>query len=165
MSFLDPDIVARSGSDDPEIRRVALLEAADDASLYHDLFLVACDDVEAAVRMEAAKALEGVATAEGIKALVQLLGDSDGDVREAAQTSLREICDPTAAPALLEQIEAVAGPAKAAILRGLRECRDPAAIGPALRALQDKDATVRREAISVLGYLQSSRRSGLSSGV
>jgi HEAT repeat protein len=41
---------------------------------------------------------------------------------------------------------------RAAALRGLRELRVPESDAPALNALHDTDATVRREAVAVLGW-------------
>ena len=43
---------------------------------------------------------------------------------------------------------------RAAALRGVRELRVQDSFGPALDALNDQDAQVRREAVAVLGYLK-----------
>jgi HEAT repeat protein len=142
---------------DPQIRRIGILQAADAAHEYPQWFARASRDVDAGVRLEAVRALEGDATPDGVDALVDRLGDADPEIRQVAAESLAEIRDTAAGVTLLARLESAQGLAKAAILAGLRKLRLSEAFGPAVAALTDPLAIVRREAVGVLGYLRDSR--------
>lgn len=154
---LDPDLLARAKAADAGARRVALIEAYDEAELYRDLFVAAARDPDAGVRIEAARGLEGVTTEAAVGALVALLEDSDEEVRAVAAEALSEIPVRDAGPLLVRHLSATTGAARGALLAALRELRLAEALEPARDALTDALPDVRREAIGVLGYLQDER--------
>jgi HEAT repeat protein len=142
---------------DPDIRRLALAQSAD---LAHDepaLFAGASRDPDPGVRLEAVRALEGEGAVEAVAALADRLEDVDPDVTAAAAESLGEILDSRAGPILLERLDRSQGIAKAAILAALRKLRLPATTTPAIAALSDPLAVVRREAVGVLAYLRDAQ--------
>jgi len=147
-------LIAALDEADPEIRRIAVMQAADGVHEHPDLFARASRDLDAGVRLEAVKTLEGDASAEGINALVDRLDDEDEEIRGAAAESLAEILDEAAGPVLLARLPGVTGPARAAVLAALRKLRQPGALAPAIALLGDPLALVRREAVRVLGYLR-----------
>jgi len=151
---LDPDLLARAKADDAGARRVALIQAYDDAERYRDLFVAAARDPDAGVRLEAARGLEGLTTEAAVGALVALLDDADADVCATAAEALSEIPVRDVGPMLVRHLSAATGAARGALLAALRELRLPEALEPARAALHDALPDVRREAIGVLGYLQ-----------
>jgi HEAT repeat protein len=85
---------------------------------------------------------------------VPLLRDGDAEVREAVALTLGELKRPDSATALLPYLGDPTPDVKAAALRAVKALRVDEAFEPALTALHDGDATVRREAVGVLGYLR-----------
>jgi HEAT repeat protein len=139
---------------DAAVRRVALLRVAEYAHECPQLFVVASRDTDAGVRLEAARALEGVTDPEAMTALAALLEDEDAEVATAARASLVEINDPAAAPALLALLGQNRPGTSAALLAALRGLRHPGVLAPALAALEHDSADVRREAVGALAYLR-----------
>jgi HEAT repeat protein len=157
-SAFDPSLVdlrARLASPDAGVRRVAVLEFADveDAALLPDLIALLGGDPDASLRAEAAHALAGRDDDAVVDALAAALRDEPA-VRDAAAQSLTELKDPQAGARLLPHASDADPFVCAAALRGLKELRLPAAAQPATLALQHADAGVRREAVSVLGWLK-----------
>lgn len=153
----DAGLVLRARSQDPEQRRVALMEAIDDAERYRDLFTTAARDPDAGVRLEAACGLEGATDEASLAALIGLLDDTDEEVQEAAREALSELPTREAGPLLVRHLASATGAAQAALLSAVRKLRLPEALTPALAALSDPLPAVRREAVAVLGYLQDER--------
>lgn len=145
----------RLASDDAGVRRVAVLEFADveDEALLPAITAVLRHDAEPTLRSEAARVLAGWDDDHVVDALAAALVDVP-QVREAAAQSLTELKDPQVGARLLPHAANTDPFVCAAALRGLKELRVPAAAQPAIAALQHADATVRREAVSVLGWLK-----------
>lgn len=141
-------------SADPTVRRVGLLQIVDLADEIPAPFVAATGDRDAGVRVEAAKALEGNAAPEAIRALAGLLADPDGEVAHHAAISLGEILDPAAGPVLLSQLREASGDARAVLLGALRKLRYSPALGDAVALSEDASTDVRREAVGVLAYLK-----------
>ena len=116
--------------------------------------IAALHDQDKEVRIEAARALEAQDSPEAIKGLLNALEDTEQFVREAAAQSLSAVKNLDVAPLLVEWTGHVDAGVRIAIFRALRELRLPAATKPALKALSDEDARVRREAVAVLGWLK-----------
>lgn len=151
------DIHSRLVSSDPEVRRIAVMSLLDsDADDIEALLLAALHDVDAHVRAEAARLLEGHETHAVVAALIDVLHDSDSAVCEAAAISLSELKEPPMGDDLLAALpKARTAFAKAALLRALRGLRRNEAFAPALAALQENAAEVRCAALGVLGYLKN----------
>ena len=149
------DLQQRLISSDPAIRRVALLDFADleDEALLPAIADRLRDDPDPALRTEAARALAGWGDAGAVDALAVALAD-EAQVREAAAQALAELKDAVAGQQLVAHARHADGFVCAAVLRALKELRIPAAAEPALSALEHADATVRREAVGVLGWLR-----------
>jgi HEAT repeat protein len=78
-------------------------------------------------------------------------------VRHAAAQSLSALKDSASAEVLHRWAEHDDPFVLASVLRALRELRHADALAPALRALDHSDATVRAEAVVVLGWLKDPR--------
>jgi HEAT repeat protein len=149
---------ARLTDDDPAVRRIAVRETSDEFdSAGLAVYLRASRDLAAEVRLEAARALEGIGALPAVESLLALLGDANADVRQAAALSLAELRDGEAGPPLAAALASAEGASRAAILRGLRELREPTALAAAIAALDDPLPLARREAIGVLAYLRDAR--------
>ncbi len=152
---LPPALRDRLRSDDAGIRRVALIALADEEDEAGLPWLIdALSDPAFEVRTEAAQRLAGWETQPVVEALGRALHDDASTVREAAALSLAELKDPATAPWLLPLSVSSHAFACATGLRALRELRSPEAAAPAMDSLKHPDATVRREAIGVLGWLK-----------
>jgi HEAT repeat protein len=145
----------RLRSDDPGVRRVAVLEFADEGEedLLPAIVALVRHDPEPTLRAEAARALAGWESPEAIGALAQALLDARV-VGEAAASSLTELKNPWAGAALVPYAQHEDPFVAAAALRALKELRLPVTAGPALVALTSVDVHVRREAVGVLGWLK-----------
>lgn len=155
---IDPDVqllLQRLSDADPGVRRVAVLDFADleDEAVLPALARLLRQDPDATLRAEAARALAGWDVDEAVDSLAAALSDVP-EVAAAAAQSLTELKDPRSGERLLGHAAASDAFISAASLRALRELRLPAAAAPALAALQHVDATVRREAVAVLGWLK-----------
>lgn len=148
----------RLASDDATIRRIALIELADEEDEAHLPLLVQSlqGDTDAAVRAEAARLLASWETPDAVDALAQALVDDAEAVRQAAGQSLTELKDARLGERLLPWVRHAEPSVRCAALRALRELRVPAAASDALNALASSDASVRREAVGVLGWLKQS---------
>jgi len=142
-SFFDDDSLVsielqqRLFDDDAGVRRIALIELADEEDEENlPLIVHATQDVDATVRAEAARLLASWESAVAVSALVNLLTDGDKDARGAAAQSLAELKTRTS------------------ILRALRELRFPQAVDAALASINHADTGVRREAVGILGWLK-----------
>jgi HEAT repeat protein len=155
-THLPAAIAARLSNADPGVRRVALIELADeqDEALLPWLIAALTDDPVPELRTEAAQRLAGWETLDAVTALTCALRDDSGGVREAAAQSLSELKDARAGAMLLPLAEDADAFVRAAVLRALRELRLPAAAAPALISLSHASAGVRREAVAVLGWLK-----------
>ena len=149
-------ILDRLASDDASIRRMALIELADEEDEAHLPRLVQAlrADADEVVRAEAARLLASWETPEAVDALAQALVDEAGAVREAAGHSLAELKDARLGERLLPWAAHAEPSVRCAALRALRELRLPAAAASAFDALASSDASVRREAVGVLGWLK-----------
>ena len=145
----------RLSSDDPGVRRVALLDFADveDEALLPAIVGVLRQDPDPVLRAEAARALAGWGDGDVVDALADALADAPV-VREAAAQALSELKDAVAGARLVSRARHDDGFVYAATLRALKELRIPAAAEPAVAALGHADAAVRREAVGVLGWLR-----------
>lgn len=141
---------------DPGVRRLALIELAD-LELPEALpLLVAAlrGDPDPGVRGEAARLLEAWEEDAVVDALCAALADPLPAVAEAAAQSLGELKEPAAGRRLLPWLEHADSFVRASVLRALRELRLEESAAPALAALGDPQAAVRREAVAVLGWLR-----------
>lgn len=162
-SFTDSDdaaLAARLANADPAVRRLAVIEAAEleDEAWLPALIHALRHDADAAVQRTAAERLGAWESADVVDALCEAIRDArlDANARDAAADSLTALKDTAAGARVLHHLtHAYADPyARAALLRGVRELRLPAAATPALEALADASANVRREAVGVLGWLR-----------
>ncbi|WP_312935806.1 HEAT repeat domain-containing protein, partial [Pseudomonas sp.] len=155
----NPDILAlqpRLRDADASVRRIALIELADleDPEGLPWLVAALASDADGQVRSEAARLLEAWEAPEVVEALCAALADSQEPVRLAAAQSLSELKSLSAGRLILPWVRHADGFVRASALRALRELRLPEAAGPALHALNDSDAAVRREAVGILGWLR-----------
>ncbi|EKT4465446.1 HEAT repeat domain-containing protein [Pseudomonas putida] len=155
----NPDIhqlLPRLADTDAGVRRIALIELADledpdGLPWLTDALLV---DRDPEVRAEAARLLEGWEVPEVVQALCAALADTAEPVRQAAAQSLSELKSLETGLLILPWAEHADGFVRASALRALRELRLEEAAAPALRALDDVEAAVRREAVGILGWLK-----------
>ncbi|HEY7772783.1 MAG TPA: HEAT repeat domain-containing protein [Marinagarivorans sp.] len=157
--YLDPlldSIATRLIDADPGIRRVAVLDLVDSPEEEAvELLIKALSDDDETVRMEAAKVIDEFDPRDMMDALVKALTSPDENVQNAAANALADLKDRSAAPALMEALKADDDPfVVAAILRSLKQLRIKEARPLALELLTSSDERVRREAVSLLGYLQ-----------
>ena len=143
---------------DAAVRRIAVLDIAD---LEEEEALPALNDIllrdpDESVRLEAARVLAAWETPEVVTALLDALTDSSTGVAEAAAQSLSELKDVSLASLLVDRARHPSAFVRTSVLRGLRELRYPQAYAPAVKALDDADANVRREAVTVIGWLKQS---------
>ncbi|CEI21040.1 hypothetical protein PAMH19_5762 [Pseudomonas aeruginosa] len=141
---------------DPGVRRLALIELAD-LELPEALpLLVAAlrGDPDPGVRGEAARLLEAWEEDAVEDALCAALADPLPAVAEAAGQSLGEHKEPAAGRRLLPWLGHADAFVRASVLRALRELRLEESAVPALAAVGDPQAAVRREAVAVLGWLR-----------
>jgi HEAT repeat protein len=155
----NPDILAlqpRLRDEDPVVRRIALIELADLEEPEGVFWLMEGlrHDPAAEVRTEAARLLEAWEEVEVVQALCQALTDNTEAVREAAAQSLSVLKTQEAGEVILPWAGHANATVRIAAFRALRELRLPAAAPAAVIALNDEDASVRREAVGVLGWLK-----------
>lgn len=96
------------------------------------------------VRREAIFALTNVADNESIGALCALLGDPNGDIRQAAAWSLAKISSPDATCCLLASLEDVDSRVRDWAIRGLRDMDDTRALqglANAIRTFEPEEQT------------------------
>ncbi|MEG6992752.1 HEAT repeat domain-containing protein, partial [Pseudomonas aeruginosa] len=106
------------------------------------------------VRGEAARLLEAWEEDAVVDALCAALADPVPAVADAAAQSLGELKEPAAGRRLLPWLGHADAFVRASVLRALRELRLEESAVPALAALGDPQAAVRREAVAVLGWLR-----------
>jgi HEAT repeat protein len=153
------DILAlqsRLTDDDPGVRRIALIELADLEEPNGLQWLIdrLVEDPSADVRAEAARLLEAWEDAPVVEALCQALTDSSPAVQAAAAQSLSLLKSEAAGRVILPWTGHADIGVRIAAFRALRELRCPDAADAAARALDDESASVRREAVGVLGWLK-----------
>lgn len=150
------DSLVRLQADDATVRRLAVLELADleDEEYLPALSAALARDPDAEVRAEAARVLAGWDRAEVVDALAAALLDSEPRVRELAAQSLSELKDPSVGARLLPYARHEQAFVRASALHAMRELRIPEAAEPAEAALEHADPSVRREGVSVLGWLR-----------
>ncbi|WP_206956095.1 HEAT repeat domain-containing protein [Trinickia acidisoli] len=156
------DALARLQSPDEAVRRIALLQLADlESAATIPAFIAALRGDEAAeIRQEAASILGAWERDDVVDALCAALLDADDDVRAAAADSLSELKQASSGAVLQRWVRQPDPFVRRSVLRGLRELRCAEAFGHALSALDDDDATVRLEAVAVLGWLKDERALG-----
>ncbi|HGN1917983.1 TPA: HEAT repeat domain-containing protein, partial [Pseudomonas aeruginosa] len=103
---------------------------------------------------EAARLLEAWEEDAVVDALCAALADPVPAVADAAAQSLGELKEPAAGRRLLPWLGHADAFVRASVLRALRELRLEESAVPALAALGDPQAAVRREAVAVLGWLR-----------
>lgn len=154
----DPDLVTllpRLTDADGTVRRLALIELAELEEEDHAPWLAwALRDPDAQVRAEAAARLAYWEQPDVVQALAHALTDPDASVRQAAAHSLAELKDAESGRLLLPWLDMDDAFVKASVLRALRELRLAESFAPALRAASDANASVRLEAVGVLGWLK-----------
>src|SRR5690606_7753432 len=155
----NPDILyllPRLEAVDAGVRRIALIELADleDPDGLPWLTDALVVDPAAEVRAEAARLLEAWEEPEVVQALCAALADAAEPVRLAAAQSLSELKSPEAGQLILPWVNHADAFVRSSALRALRELRLEDAAGPALLALGDREAAVRREAVGILGWPQ-----------
>ena len=150
------DIADKLASDDVALRRVAVLSLVDSAEPEAaDLLTRALKDPDPSVRREAAKVVDEFDSADIADALLAALGDSDETVRNAAAHALADLKDTAAARPLLDALQGSDDPfVIVGILGALKPMRLAESGPPALELLRHADPGVRREAVSVLGWLR-----------
>jgi HEAT repeat protein len=149
------ELADRLVGDDIEIRRLALIEIADEADENHlPIIVAACRDAAPFVRAEAARLLAGWESTQALDAVLRLLLDDDDAVRDSAAQTLAEIKTQAAGLQILPWADHEVVFVRVAVLRALRELRLPEAAAPALRALSHAAAEVRREGVGILGWLK-----------
>ena len=156
---LDPEAAAllpRLSDPDPVVRRIALIEIADleDETLLPAIIDALEHDTSSEVRAEAARVLAAWERQEVVEALCRALIDQDDAVRHAAAQSLTELKQTASGPILLQWVDYALPFVQTSILRALRELRYGGAFDAAWRALAHSQATVRLEAVGVLGWLK-----------
>ena len=110
-------------------------------------------DADATVRVEAAFSLGNLHDARAVSPLLGLLADKTLQTRERAVSLLGPLRDPHAVPALIGALHDPAVPVRLAAVRALAFPNDTRAAEPLLALIGDKDETVRREIIALLGQL------------
>ncbi|MFG4010850.1 HEAT repeat domain-containing protein, partial [Pseudomonas aeruginosa] len=141
---------------DPGVRRLALIELAD-LELPEALpLLIAAlrGDPDPGVRGEAARLLEAWEEDAVVMRSVRPWADPVPAVADAAAQSLGELKEPAVGRRLLPWLGHADAFVRASVLRALRELRLEESAVPALAALGDPQAAVRREAVAVLGWLR-----------
>lgn len=162
MSDLDsenPDILEllpRLGDDDAGVRRIALIELADleDPDGLPWLIRALGEDGADEVRAEAARLLEAWEEPAVVEGLCVALTDRDHKVRVAAAQSLSQLKTTQAGRDILPWAEHADVFVRSSALRALRELRLADSAPVALQALNDSQASVRREAVGILGWLK-----------
>ncbi|MFT4048007.1 MAG: hypothetical protein QM661_15130, partial [Solimonas sp.] len=126
FSLVEPALLLRLEDDDAAVRRLAVIELADEFAGEPDeaaplLAARLREDRDAAVRAEAARRLEGFDGAIAGDALADALLDADAAVRDAAAISLAELRSEAVGALLLRRLEPPRAAGRAALLRALRE--------------------------------------------
>lgn len=149
----------RLTSTDETVRRIALIESADalDFDDVETLLVHALDDISPEVRGEAARLLESYESEVVMRGLLNALSDDSPIVRHLAAESLITQKNPLLGHLIIESLDVEDSFSKATLFRSLRELRLSEAEAPAISALSDPAFEVRREAVSVLGWLRSSK--------
>ena len=114
----------------------------------------AISDPAREVRLQAAIALSGFDGPAVAAALASALSDSEEAVAHAASDSLTELKDPKSADPLFTYFTHTDPFARMSAFRGVKELRRPEALKPAIVALNDPDASVREQAVLVIGWLK-----------
>jgi len=162
MSLFDEDetdldaLAEQLRSSDPADRRVAVVKLVDSpAPEAEGMILGLLGDADAGVRETALRGLDGLDGAAIIAGLVAALADPEPALRAIAAEILATRKAVEGMPLLVERITHPDGFIRAAVLHALIERRFAPALAPALAALGDAETPVRREAASVLGWLQN----------
>ena len=154
--FGDIEVIAAALDDpDPGTRRVAVMDLADTAAPEAIPYLArAIANSASEVRLQAAIALGGFDGPVVATALAGALTDADESVAHAASDSLTELKDPEAANPLFAFLTADSPFVRMSVFRGIKELRRPESLKPAVTALNDPNASVREQAVSVIGWLK-----------
>ena len=152
----------RLTAEDAGVRRIALIDLADLEEPDGLLWLVdrLGQDPAEEVRAEAARLLEAWEDAEVVQALCEALTDPSLAVQSAAAQSLSLLKTEAAGRVILPWTDHADVSVRIAAFRALRELRFADAAPAAVAALNDADASVRREAVGVLGWRSEERRVG-----
>ncbi|MBN2679956.1 MAG: HEAT repeat domain-containing protein [Acidithiobacillaceae bacterium] len=140
---------------DPDVRRLAIINAIDlekDTAL--SIILDGFSDAYSSVREAAARAIADFPGEYMLIPLLNLLKDSESNVRIAAADTLSE-CNLTELGYIYKDwINNSDNFVRSSLLRALRSLRIPEVAPYALKGLEDASESVRLESIGVLGYLQ-----------
>jgi HEAT repeat protein len=145
-------LIRATDDSDPTVRAYcahALGQLGDRAALK-PLFRLLSDD-NWLVRAEAASALGRMGDPRAVSWLVQLLADSDDYARYSVTTALHDLADESSHSVLRSAFESGGPTQQLAIAVVLAKLHDPVALAPLTRAVQDKDAGVRRLVAQALG--------------
>jgi len=150
------DLQPRLQHEDAGVRRIALIELADleDPDALPWLIQALEADPEGDVRAEAARLLEAWEEPQVVSALCKALLDWDHKVRVVAAQSLSLLKTEEAGQVILPWAAHPDVFVRSSALRALRELRLAASAPVALQALLDPEASVRREAVGILGWLK-----------
>jgi HEAT repeat protein len=105
------------------------------------------------VRRAAAEAVGELGDPQAVPALIQTLGDSDGEVRRAAAEALGELSDPRAIPALSRALGDSDESVRRDAVRAIGKLGDPQAVPGLIQTLSDRDREARQAAAEALGKL------------
>lgn len=151
------EIQLRLESSDAGIRRIALLDLAelDEPETVH-LFLTALrQDADTDVRAEAARLLAAWEQDDVVHGLCHALTDAEGHVHDTAAQSLTEFKLASSGLIILPWAQHGDDAVRIAALRALRELRLTAGFDSALANLSHHNPLVRREAVTVVGWLKN----------
>ncbi len=131
-TYDDPELQAiavKLTSDDPGIRRVAVMDLVDSGEPEAvELVILALQYPDTNVRQEAAKVVDEFEATDMADALIAALSDSDEVVRNSAAHALADLKDPAAAEPLLEALETSSDSfVVSGILRALKPLRNASA--------------------------------------
>ncbi|WP_336041547.1 HEAT repeat domain-containing protein [Acinetobacter dispersus] len=150
------DYLFQLNQDDENIRFVAIMNIADEeqTELLAWLQHAVLHDPASKVRERAAIRLEGWEDLTSLHTLAQALSDPHENVRIAAAQSLSEIKHAESAHHLATYLHHHDDFVIASILRAIRELRAEPLFEAILKHVQHSNASVRKEAVSTLSWLQ-----------
>ena len=150
-------LVRALGDADPNVRRncARALGELKNPQALKPLFRLLGDD-NWFVRAESATALGKIGDSRAVGWLIQLLADSDGYVRFSAIDALHELASVSNHALLRRALDSVTPEQQFGIAIALAKLKDPVALGLLIPVINDKDATVRRQAAEALGECEQS---------
>lgn len=113
----------------------------------------ALKDDDAKVRAAAIRALGSVGDATSVPALAKAVGAADAGERAAAASALRRIAGDHVDAAISQEMMKAPAKAKVELIRALADRKAASTTLDMLKAAQDKDGSVRGEAVKALGQM------------